>query len=71
MTLAAELADDPRGTLVVDFGISRPDNAVMPHQTSVTPRVAGAAIARALREGWEPERPGVFTTRYQLIPDRA
>lgn len=70
MTLAAELADGPRGTLVIDFGITRPDNAAWPHQTSVTPKVVREAIAQALGEGWDPTLPGVFSSRYQLIPDR-
>ncbi|MEZ4384806.1 MAG: hypothetical protein R3A79_25980 [Nannocystaceae bacterium] len=69
MTVAVELAEAPRGTLVVDCGITRPDNARWPHQTAVTPKVVRAAITRALGQGWEPERPGVFTSRYQLIPD--
>lgn len=72
MTMAVELADaDTKGTLLVDFRVSRPDNWIAPHQTSVTPKVVREAIAAALAAGWVPEAAGTFELRYPLMMDRA
>lgn len=72
MRMAVELADGPvKGTLLVDFGVSRPDNWVSPHQTSVTPKLVREVIAAALAAGWQPETAGTFELRYPLIRDRA
>ncbi|MFO7566880.1 MAG: hypothetical protein R6X02_29825 [Enhygromyxa sp.] len=72
MTMAIELADAAvNGTLLVEFGISRPDNWLAPHQTSVTPKVVREIIAAALAAGWQPETAGTFELRYPLILDRA
>ena len=68
MTMAVELADAPaKSTLLVDFGVSRPDNWVAPHQTSVTPKVVREAIAAALAAGWHPAVAGTFELRHPLI----
>jgi hypothetical protein len=72
MTMAVELADAAiKGALLVDFCISRPDNWLRPHQTSVTPKVVREVIAAALAAGWQPEVAGAFEFRYPLIMDRA
>ena len=72
MTMAIELADaDTKGTLLVDFHVSRPDNWIAPHQTSVTPKLVREAIAAALAAGWVPEVAGTFKLRYPLIMDRS
>jgi hypothetical protein len=71
-TMAVELADAPvKGALLVDFHISRPDNWLAPHQTSVTPKVVREVIAASLAAGWQPEVTGTFEFRYPLIMDRA
>lgn len=72
MTMAIVLADSHiKSTLLVDFAITRPDNWLRPHQTSVTPKLVREAIAAALAAGWQPETAGTFELRYPLIMDRA
>lgn len=72
MTMAVELADTPvKGTLLVNFGVSRPDNWLEPHQTSVTPKVVREVIAAALAAGWQPGVAGTFEFSHPLIVDRA
>jgi hypothetical protein len=72
MTMTVELADAAiKGALLVDFGISRPDNWLRPHQTSVTPKLVREVIAAALSAGWQPEVAGAFEFRYPLIMDWA
>jgi hypothetical protein len=71
MTMAVEIADaSVKGTLLIDLGISRPDNWLAPHQTSVTPKLVREVIAAALAAGWQPEAAGTFELRYPLIADR-
>lgn len=72
MVMAVELDDvDAKGTLRVDLGVSRPDNWIAPHQTSVTPAVVREVIEAALAAGWEPEASGTFELRHALVRDRA
>lgn len=72
MIVAVELADAPvKGTLLVNCGVSRPDNRTAPHQTAVTPQVMREAIAASLAAGWQPEAAGTFEFQYPLIRDRA
>jgi hypothetical protein len=53
----------------VDFGVSRPDNWIAPHQTSVTPKVVREVIAAAIAAGWQPEVAGTFELGHRLIVD--
>jgi hypothetical protein len=59
------------GVLVVNLLVSRPDNWISPHQTAVTPSVIRDIIARAIAEGWDPEKTEPFALEYGLIRDRA
>lgn len=72
MTIAVQRADIRGGcVLVADAIISRPDNWIKPHQTSVTPAVVRDIIKAALSEGWQPEQPGsAFRIEYPLILDQ-
>lgn len=72
MRLAVQLCTTgPRQVLIVDLRVSRPDNWVWPHQTSVTPAVVRDIVARALAKGWIPDAAGpVFHVEYALITDR-
>lgn len=72
MTLAVEPCDsDARSVLVVSLGISRPDNWISPHQTSVTPAVVREVIEGALASGWEPNgKTEPFFYEHSLIKDR-
>jgi hypothetical protein len=72
MKMAVELANAAvKGTLLVDFGVYRPDNWLRPHQTSVTPGVVREVIAAALAAGWQPAVAGTFRFSHPLILDRA
>lgn len=62
----------PHSVLVVDLKVSRPDNWVSPHQTSVTPAVVRDIVDLALAAGWAPLRAGPpFAFDYPLIRDGA
>jgi hypothetical protein len=70
MTLAVEPLEGD-GKLSVTLGVSRPDNWIQSHQTSVTPKVVRKIIETALGAGWEPGSPGTFVLQYPLIQDQA
>lgn len=56
--------------LLVNFNISRPDNAISPHQTAVTPNLVCQVIDGALAAGWKPEdKTPNFQFNYGLIRD--
>ena len=58
--------------LVVDLCVSRPDNWLLPHQTSVTPVLVREMVRLALSRGWTPREAGPpFTLVFPLIRDRA
>lgn len=64
-------AQGPRSVLIVDLKVSRPDNWIHPHQTSVTPAVVRDIVERALAAGWVPGQAGPpFAFEYGLIRDR-
>lgn len=70
MTLIVELSDvHPQNTLKVNLGISRPDNWILTHQTSVTPKVVSKIIVAALQKGWEPHSAGTFVFDLKLSTD--
>lgn len=71
MLMAVESeAEDKNCVLLVNFNISRPDNAINPHQTSVTPNLVSKVIERALAAGWKPEdKAPNFEFNYGLIRD--
>ncbi len=73
MTLAIQPCDaKARSVLVVNLCVSRPDNWISPHQTSVTPAMVREMIAGALASGWQPiSTAGPFFYEYTLIRDRA
>ncbi|MCY1060689.1 hypothetical protein [Nannocystis sp. SCPEA4] len=52
--------------LIVDVGLSRPDNTASPHQTSVTPML----VRQAREAGWQPESGRGYRLLFQLIRDR-
>ncbi|WP_404368781.1 hypothetical protein ACIHQR_05015 [Corallococcus coralloides] len=68
MLLAVQASEEvPRSVLVVDLGISRPDNWMAPHQTGVTPGIVRDVIRRALAAGWSPLGAGPpFHFRYAV-----
>lgn len=72
MRLAVQACTEgPGSVLIVDLGVSRPDNWVRPHQTSVTPAVVREMVRRALAAGWSPGKAGrPFSFRFGLILDR-
>jgi hypothetical protein len=51
-------AEGPRRVLVVDLGVSRPDNWMAPHATRITPAIVREIIEKALASGWEPRSGG-------------
>lgn len=51
-------AAGPRSVLVVDLGVSRPDNWVCPRQISVMPAGVRDIVRRALAAGWVPGKAG-------------
>lgn len=56
MTLAVQRIEPfSRAVLIVDLGVSRPDNAVSRHGTMVTVAVVRQVVAWALADGWRPE----------------
>ncbi len=55
------------GILVVNLGVSRPDNWIVPHQTAVTPSVVREAVERALRAGWLPSVRQTYVLAHPLI----
>ena len=58
--------------LVVNLGISRPDNWIAPHQSAVKPAMVRDMIGKALAAGWKPTGAGKpFEFDYPLIMDRA
>lgn len=59
MTVAIErISDEPGTVLLVNLGVSRPDNWMRPHQTALTPAVVREVIASALDAGWNPDAQG-------------
>ena len=72
MSLAVELCTEGAASvLVVNLGVSRPDNGIGPHQTAVKPAMVRDMIGRALAEGWNPAGAGKpFELDYPLIMDR-
>lgn len=67
MTLAVQGASsDSRSVLVADLAVSRPDNWLSSHQTSVTPRMVRDIIRAAREAGWDPRRSGPFSLRYPI-----
>lgn len=65
---------DARGqsVLVINLGVSRPDNWIGPHQTAVTPAMVREMIAAALAAGWQPfQATEPFFWDYPLVRDRA
>lgn len=72
MTVAIQrIADAPGAILVVDLGVSRPDNWLSPHQTALKPAEVRRIISAAVEGGWDPESPsGAFELKWQLIADR-
>ena len=57
--------------LIVDVVISRPDNWINPHQTSITPKLIKEIINSALQDGWMANKKGKeFQYKYQLSKDR-
>ncbi len=72
MSLAVQrCAPDAGGVLVVNLVVSRPDNWISPHQTSVTPAVVRDIVARAIAAGWDAASTEPFVFEYGLIRDRA
>jgi hypothetical protein len=72
MRVAVQRSNPPsHGVLVVDLVVSRPDNWISPHQTSVTPALIRDIIARAIATGWEPASTVPFALEYGIIRDRA
>ena len=69
MTVAIErVAAEPGRVLLVDLGVSRPDNSIEPHQTALSPALVRRIISEALRDGWDPiARGSAFRSRFQLI----
>ena len=72
MTIAIQRVDADVGcVLLVNAGISRPENWIAPHQTSVTPAMVRAMISGALADGWLPLGSGsAFRFNFPLIMDR-
>jgi hypothetical protein len=72
MTLAIQPCDPNAGSvLVVNLRISRPDNWINPHETSVTPAMVREMIAGALASGWRPfSATQPFFYEYPLIMNR-
>ncbi|GAB5543736.1 MAG: hypothetical protein SangKO_034960 [Sandaracinaceae bacterium] len=68
MTLAVQAAAG-RSVLVVDLGVTRPDNCLRPHQTQLRPRMVREMIRTALEGGWLPESDTGFSLRYPIIMD--
>jgi len=72
MSLAIQrCATDVGGVLIVNLVVSRPDNWISPHQTSVTPAVVQDIIAHAIAAGWDPESTKSFSFEHGLIRDKA
>jgi len=73
MTLAIQhRAAGAQSLLMVNLGVSRPDNWISPHQTAVTPAVVREIIAAALSQGWQPlDATEPFFLDHALIRDRA
>lgn len=60
----------PRSVLLVTLSVSRPDNWIRPHGTSITPARVRDMVERALAAGWEPLRAGPpFAIEYGVIMD--
>jgi hypothetical protein len=72
MTVAIErIVEEPGAILLVNLGVSRPDNWITPHQTTIKPGEVRQIIAAALSEGWDPDTPSsAFEFEWQLILDR-
>jgi hypothetical protein len=72
MTVAIErVADEPGTVLLVNLGVSRPDNWLRPHQTALKPATVRQIIAAALEGGWKPDAAGgPHDFKWQLIVDR-
>lgn len=60
-----------RAVLVVDLVVTRPDAAIQPHQTAVTPTLVREMVARAREDGWRPESGRGHRLEFPLIRDRA
>lgn len=56
-----------RTILIVDLGVSRPDNWIEPHQTMITPSIVRKIIRAAINDGWNPNGAGgKFEYLYQI-----
>jgi hypothetical protein len=60
-----------RAVLVVDVGLTRPDNSGARHETAVTPMLVRLMVARAREAGWQPDSGRGHRMLFQLIRDRA
>lgn len=59
MVLAVQGRSAPKGRiLLVNLGVSRPDNWIAPHQTGVVPAQVREMIREALAAGWNPDEQG-------------
>lgn len=68
--MAIQLAGVDGTVLLVEFNLSRPDNIISPHQTSITPALVSHIINQALHAGWQPKLPGsAYRFSYSLIRD--
>ncbi|NBD12508.1 hypothetical protein [Corallococcus silvisoli] len=63
--------EGPRRVLVVELGVSRPDNDGMdPHQTGISPSMVREIIRWARTAGWEPLGAGPpFALTYPVVKD--
>ncbi|AKT37995.1 hypothetical protein [Chondromyces crocatus] len=71
MHLAVQaIAEGPTRVLIVDLGVTRPDNGITPHGTGITPALVRHMIWCALAAGWEPRGAGLpFAFEYRVIMD--
>lgn len=70
-TIAIErFEEEHKGLLLVHTGLTRLDNWIDPHQTSVTPKVVREMIQTALNGGWNPANTEPFLLDFQLIKNR-
>ncbi|HEX9061910.1 MAG TPA: hypothetical protein VF941_17155 [Clostridia bacterium] len=69
MNLAVQSAcKEGRTVLIVNLGVSRPDNWINPHQTMITPAVVRKIINAAINDGWNPNGGGkTFYYKYQIV----
>jgi len=68
LAVQADTDKNSRTLLVADLGVSRPDNWMIPHQTSVTPDMVVNIIFKALEKGWKPLQKGnTFFLDYPIV----